>query len=85
MADQAVTFSIGERFSSYKDLEEKIKLYEVSNYCQLWKRDSRTVEAARKRLSQHLADDIQYYEVTFGCIHGGRKFKGRGEGKRASS
>ena len=83
--ENAVTFCIGERFSSYKDLKEKIRRFEESNCCQLWKRDSRTVTAARKRLTRHLADEIKYYELTVGCIHGGRKFEARGEGKRASS
>ena len=64
--------------------KKKIKRYEVATYTQWWKRDSRTVEAARKRLSRHLSDSILYYEVGFRCIHGGRKFKARGEGKRAT-
>ena len=78
-------FSVGERFSSYTELEEKIRTYEQQTFCQLWKRDSRTIESAQKRLNRHLAENIKYYEVTFGCIHGGRRFKCRGEGKRASS
>ena len=73
---ESIYFCVGETFRSYKGLEEKVKLYEQRSYCKLWKRDSRTVEAARKRMSSHLADDIRYYEVTYGCIHGGRKFTG---------
>ena len=78
-------FSVGERFSSYTELEEKIRTYEQQTFCQLWKRDSRTIESAQKRLNRHLSENIKYYEVTFGCIHGGRRFKCREEGKRASS
>ena len=78
-------FSVGERFSSYTELEEKIRTYEQQTFCQLWKRDSRTIESAQKRLNHHLSENIKYYGVTFGCIHGGRRFKCRGEGKRVSS
>ena len=31
-----------------------------------------------------LGDGITYYDVTYRFIHGGRKFKVRGEGKRAT-
>ena len=71
--ENAVTFSIGERFSSYKDLEEKIRRFEESNYCQLWKRDSRTVTAARKRLTRHLADEIKYDERSCYCAGTGSR------------
>ncbi len=49
-----------------------------------WKRDSRTVEAAKKRVTRYLDEKIVYYEVTFCCINGGRKFKFSGEGIRSS-
>jgi hypothetical protein len=31
---EGISFGIGERFSSYDDLEEKIKLYEQQTYTQ---------------------------------------------------
>ena len=79
-----VSFSLGERFQSFAELEEKLKRYEALTFTKFWKRDSRTVEAARRRMNRPLADCIVYYEVTYRCIHGGRKFKARGKGKRAT-
>lgn len=80
----SVTFSIGERFKTYIDLERKVKEYEVATSTKFWIRDSRTVETARKRISRHLSDDIKYYQIAFRCIHGGRKFVAKGEGKRST-
>ena len=79
-----VSFSVGDKFPSFKQLEAKIKTYEEKNYVKFWKRDCRTIEAARKRMNRSLSENIKYYEVTYCCIHGGKKFKGRGEGKRSS-
>lgn len=74
----AATFSIGERFKTFIDLQNKLKEYEVLDTC------SRTVNAARTRLTRHLLDEIKYYQVSFRCIHGGRKFVAKGEGKRST-
>ena len=79
-----VSFSVGERFQSPGELEEKLRKYELTTYTKFWKNDCRTVEAARRRINRPLTDCIAYYEVTYSCIHGGRKFKARGEGKRAT-
>ena len=79
-----VSFSVGDIFPAFEQLEAKIKSYEEQNYVKFWKRDCRTIEAARKRVNRSLSDNIKYYEVTYCCIHGGKKFKARGEGKRSS-
>ena len=81
----AVPFFVGQEFRTFEDLDAHIKKYESEHYVQLWRRDSRTVEAARKRMNRPLSDEIKYYEVTYLCIHGGKKFKARGEEKRATS
>ena len=40
-------FCLGEHFTSYDDLQEKLKQYEEENFVNVWIRDSRTIEAAR--------------------------------------
>ena len=78
-------FSVGKIFKSFADLQERLSAYESSTYTKLWRRDSRSVETARKRINRSLSEAITYYEVTYGCIHGGKKFTARGEGKRSTS
>ena len=81
---EEVTFSVNDIFNSFDEVDKKIKQYEGKKAVQLWKRDSRTIEAARKRIDRHLDKQIKYYELTYSCIHGGRKFQAKGEGKRAT-
>ena len=79
--DERISFCVRERFKSFQQLEGKIQQYEQQHFVKFWKRDCGTVQAAQNRpLSGH----INYYQVTFCCIHGGKKFKARGEGKRSS-
>ena len=84
-ANTTVTFSVGELFDSYSKLEEKLTAYKLDNCCEFWKRDARTVEAARKRLVRPIKPELRYYEVKFCCIHGGQAFKAKGKGMRSTS
>lgn len=79
------SFKVGDSFKSFEEVESKLKEYEKVNCVQYWKRDARTVEAAQKRINRPLSQCMKYYEVTFCCIHGGKKFTSKGEGKRSSS
>ena len=80
-----VTFTVGELFESYDQLEKKLEEYKQKEFVQFWKRDTRTIEAARKRLDKPLKTDLKYYEVKFCCIHGGQAFKPKGKGRRNTS
>ena len=80
---QSRSFVVGETFRSFEEVENRIKEYEKANYVQFWKRDARTVKNAQKRLNRPLHDRIKYYEITFCCIHGGKRFTSKGEGKRS--
>ena len=52
---ESKTFCLGELFTFYDDIKEKMKKYEEENFVNLWVRDSRTIEAARvkKKLSSN--------------------------------
>ena len=79
-----VSFTLGECFQSFEEVKKKLEAYEMSTFTKFWKRDSRTIEGAKKRVQRPLSDKLIYYEVSYCCINGGRKFKPRGEGKRAT-
>ncbi len=67
--DSPFTFCVGEAL---------LKMKEYHIFMKFWKRDSRTVEAAKRCVTRYLR--CIYYEVTFCCINGGQKFKSSGEG-----
>ena len=81
-ATQVSSFSVGDTFSSFEEVEGKIKEYEKINYVQFWKREARTIEAAKKRTDRYMKPELKYYQLKFCCIHGGKKFKPGGSGIR---
>ena len=75
------TFAVGESFSSYEELQQKLTNYQKEKYVQLTHRDSRTLEAARKRVPKRVEfanPTLRYYTVHFACIFGGKKYMNRG-------
>ena len=87
-----VEFEVGEKFSSFQELEKKIHNYEETEHAKLWKRDSRTIQAAIKKKSisaekvptTEEQEKLKYYEVRYACVHGGRIHKSASSGARAS-
>ncbi|KAH9378517.1 hypothetical protein HPB48_015059 [Haemaphysalis longicornis] len=72
-----VNFSVGDKFSSFAELEEKIDRYCSAIYVKVWKKDARTIEAATKRVGKiaaGMSDALKYQTVKFCCIQGGKKF-----------
>ena len=79
-----VSFSVGDTFHSVEEFEAALETYKES-YVEFWRRDSRTIEAARKRgINRPLKTELKYYELKY-CIHGGQAFKPRGKGTRTTS
>jgi len=76
---------VGDTFTTFSDFEEKLKLYERKHFAQFYRRDARTIQAARKRITRPLTDAIKYYEVRYCCVHGGKKFQSRSNGHRETS
>lgn len=74
---------IGQTFEDYSVFESAIQRYQNTEYVQFWKRDSRTISAAQKKLSKKtLNPRLKYYEISYHCIQGGRQFKSTSTGKR---
>ena len=80
-----VSFAVGDTFESFDALVTKIKAYQQAKFVQFWRRDARTIEAAKKRLDRYLNPSLKYYELKFCCIHGGQAFKPKGKGMRNTS
>ena len=73
---------LGEKFPTLKELEVKVKKFEATNFVQLWKREARTIESAKKRVDRYMKEELKYYQLKYCCIHGGKKFKPEGRGVR---
>ena len=77
-----VTFHISKQLS----LQEKNLSYGIENFVKVWIRDLRSIGAAQERVKRKLSEEIRCYELTYVCIHGGKKeFRLRGRGARQTS
>ncbi|KAH9360364.1 hypothetical protein HPB48_022559 [Haemaphysalis longicornis] len=91
--NDASVLTVGERFESFAELEQRItssneRITSTANSVQLWKRDARTIEAAKKRvvkIASKMPAALKYYQLRFCCIHGGMKFVSSNKGARKSS
>ena len=87
VSSDEVSLCVGDSFSTFQELDNKLKAYEKAHFVQFWKRDARTIEAAKKRrrLNKFLKPELRYYEIKLCCIHGGQRFKSKGKGSRHTS
>ncbi|KAH6946946.1 hypothetical protein HPB50_016235 [Hyalomma asiaticum] len=82
------TFSIGDEFASFAALEETIALYSSTNFVKLWKRDARTIEGAKKRVSKIAAcmsTALKYQSIRYCCMQGGKKFTSKATERHGST
>ena len=81
-----VTFNISEQFKAFPSLQEKISSNQMKHFVKLWIRDSRFIGAAQQgRVKRKLSEEIRYYELTYACICGGKRFKPRRKGARQTA
>ena len=74
---------VGDTFKSFEDLKRAIEAYEMKNYINYHKRDSRTMVIAQKRVKiDNPNPDLVYYEVKFTCIKGGKDYKSKTTSQR---
>ena len=77
------TLNFGAKYGSFEQLETAIKRYEEVNYVTLYRRSSRTIEAARKRApNRHFSEKLLYYEMDLACVHGGREYVSKSKEKQ---
>ena len=70
----SVSFAVGDSFQSFEEVEDSIRRYKEVHFVEFWKKDTRTIQAASKRLNRPLLPRLKYYEVKYCCIHGGQRF-----------
>ena len=78
-------FFVGQKFHAVEELETAKRMYEDSHFCELWKRDVRTLTAAAKRVPKRVANanpDLTYYSLQLSCKFGGRNVATRVKRKR---
>ncbi|KAG1683753.1 Zinc finger SWIM domain-containing protein 3 [Nymphon striatum] len=79
----STSLRVGADFSTLESLLAAINEFQNEQKVSYWRRDSRTLKAAKNRgMDVPLNDEIKYYELRFSCIKGGRDYKSSSSGKR---
>ena len=75
--DQRIFF-VGKTISNLDELEKLKAKYEDRNFCELWKRDVRTLQAAARRVPKRVEiakPSLKYYSLKLVCKFGGKPRK----------
>lgn len=73
---------VGDKFPTFRELEAAVKGYSEEKFVQFYKRDCRTVTAAKTKVKRFLNERLGMYQVVYCCIKGGKSFKSRSKGER---
>ena len=88
VSTEFVGVAVGDKFSSFDTLSNKIKRAEDASFVQLYLRDSRTLDAAKKRtpkIAAQASEILKYHSITYSCIFGGKEHKTGSKGIRTSA
>ena len=80
-----VNLKVGDKFSDYAALLKQIDMYENHKLVNLYKRSSRSIENVKKlmtRLANVDNSQLQFGEIDYSCVHGGKNFKSSSNGQR---
>ena len=81
-----VTFNVSEQHKTFQSLQGKTSSNEIEHFVKLCIRDLRSTGATQQgRVKRKLREEIRYYELTYACKHGGKKFKSHRKGARKTS
>ena len=77
------SLAVGQEFCSFQELSSTINQWEAANFVTLHRRSSRSIKASRLRAPQRKFNDkLEFAEVDYACVHGGRQYKSKSTNKR---
>ena len=81
----AVVLRAGDLFDSFDEVEQVIREYERVSFVNFYITDSQSIGCAAKKAPKMAAKarkELKYHRLVYACIHGGRKFKSKSQGRR---
>ncbi|XP_064479382.1 uncharacterized protein LOC135392605 [Ornithodoros turicata] len=74
---------VGALFPSYQAFAAALAEYQKKNFVHFFMKSTRTIVGARKKgIKRFVKDELQFYEITCSCVHGGRIHKSKSAGIR---
>jgi len=59
---------VGDKYSSFKEWHSKLEEASRANYVRFWKRDSRTIETAKRKVRRPLKTELEFYNLRYSCF-----------------
>lgn len=59
---------VGDKFSSFKEWQTRLDEVSRANFVRFWKRDSRTIEAAKRKVRRPLKPELEFYQLRYSCF-----------------
>ena len=83
----AAILKAGDTFDSFEAVEHAIKDYERASFVNMYISDSMLIDsrcAVKKapKMTAKAKSELKYHRIVYACIHGGRKFVSRSDGRR---
>ena len=79
-----VSFSVGDTFQTFEEFESKLEAYKKERFVEFWRRDSRTIAAARKRgIDRPLKEELRYHELKYSVFMGVKRLSQEEKGTEA--
>ena len=79
---RSTNMKVDTMFDSFSALEKVIDNFQKRNSVQFYIRDSRKMEAAKRRVpNRNFNTRLVYSEIIYCCIHGGKTFKSERKGE----
>ncbi|ENN78623.1 hypothetical protein D910_02668 [Dendroctonus ponderosae] len=81
MVHVPLDIQVGDQFSSFAEFKEKLDDTSRENLVRFSKRDSRTLEAAKRKVKRPMNPELEFYHLRYACFYS-QKNRPRGTGKR---
>ena len=76
----------GKQFDTFEELDFAIKAYQRKNCVNLYKKEARTIEIARRRApNKNFKEDLKYGEIAYACVKNGKHKQRLTTGERANN
>ena len=81
MEADIVGFKVVYSFNTFNEFGAALERFKSTRFVDFWRRDCRTIEAARRRgITRPLKVELRYHELKYCCIHGWQAYRCRGKG-----
>jgi hypothetical protein len=77
-----LTFRRGEKFYSFKSVEQRLEKHSQQSFIYFWRRDSKKIVKSHWAKKDGINPELEYYLLKYSCIFGGAKCQRKGKSRK---